>query len=356
MFIVLYVLERINRRGQMPRKLNGLYLLFTLTLIFDSIWVLIDGNPALRELNIVVNLIYLTIMAMVGYLWFLYNLDMFPSKTKIKKFAYVLAIPVVIDIILVLTSPITGWVFTINQNGTYMRAPLHLVSFVINYTYILLGSLVALSARREATLTTDKRRLAVSAIFPLPILILTLIQLVLPPGLPAFQGGVLISLLLLYATYQHLLVTRDSLTSLPNRYAFESDLVDKINSYTEEKHLYLMEGDLDSFKMINDTLGHPAGDKILINTAEVLTRVFAPYGSLVFRVGGDEFMIIVESDEPIDQDALRNKINNELASAGRPLFDNLSMSLGIIEYSKDYDFKSLINSTDIDLYKVKSST
>lgn len=355
MFVVLYALERVNRRGQMPRKLDVLYIMFVGSLILDSIWILIDGNPELRNANLILNLVYLSMMASIGYVWFLYTLDMFPSKTKLHRIKYILAIPMIIDLFLVISSAKTGWVFTVDADGFYVRHPLHLVSFAINYAYMLLGSYAALRARKEAQLTTDKRRLSVAAFFPLPILVLTFVQLMLPPGLPAFQGGVLISLLLVYATYQRVLVTRDPLTTLPNRYAFESDLMDKINSYHEGGHLYLMEGDLNGFKKINDTLGHPMGDKLLRITADVLTKVFADYGSLVFRHGGDEFMIIAESENPISEDEIRSQLNSALSEAGRPLFDELSMSLGIVEYTTDSDFKSLIDDVDVDLYKVKSS-
>ena len=354
LFAVLYVLERINRKGHMPRKLDILYLMFVVSLILDSIWIMIDGKPELRDANMLLNLVYLSLMAVIGYVWFLFTLDMFPSSTKLRKYRIVLIIPVIIDLIFVISSPKTGWVFTVDENGSYVRASFHLFSFMINYAYMLMGSYAALVARKEAQLTSDKKRLSVAAFFPLPILALTLIQLMLPPGLPAFQGGVLISLLLVYAIYQRVLVTRDPLTSLPNRYAFETDLVERISSYRSGTHLYLMEGDLDGFKRINDTMGHPMGDQVLKLTADILTDVFSRFGSLVFRYGGDEFMIIVESEKPIDKEALRRNLNTRLNEAGRPLFKNLGMSLGIVEYTTRSDFKSLLDDVDIDLYRVKS--
>lgn len=354
LFAVLYILERVNRRGQMPRKLDILYLMFMVSLVLDSIWIMIDGKPELRNWNLLLNLVYLSLMAAIGYVWFLYTLDMFPSKTKLRKYRYVLIIPVIIDLVLVITSPKTGWVFTVDENGYYVRASVHLFSFCINYIYMLLGTYAALVARKEAQLTSDKRRLGVAALFPAPILLLTTVQLLMPPGLPAFQGGVLISLLLVYATYQRVLVTRDSLTGLPNRYAFETDLVERINSYRPGTHLYLMEGDLNGFKKINDTLGHPMGDQVLRLTAEILTDLFSEYGSLVFRHGGDEFMVVVESNDPIDKDALREELNARLAKAGNPIFKDLSMSLGITEYTKDSDLKSMLSDVDVDLYRIKS--
>lgn len=354
MLIILYVLERSSRKAQMSGKLHALYILFTITIFLDSMWIIVDGQPEHRMLNMGVNLVYLSITSMIGYLWLLFILDMFPASTKIRKLSPILAIPVIIDILLVLSSPVTSFVFSIDESGHYVRHSFHLISFLLNYTYVLLGSYVALYARKHAQLTADKRRFAVAAFFAVPIVILTAIQLALPPGLPAMQGGVMISLLLVYAMNQNVLITRDALTSLPNRYAFEQDLMDRINTYDDYTHLYLLEGDLDGFKNINDTYGHPIGDRILEIAAEVLTRVFSKYGSLVFRIGGDEFMMIAESEEEINVDDLRSEINQLLEKRGELFNIDLSMSLGITEYTPNLDFKTLIERADVELYKNKT--
>jgi len=354
LFIVLYALERISRKGQIPKKLGALYFCFMLTLLLDSAWIIIDGRPELRTANIVLNLVYLSIMASIGYIWFLYTLDMFPSKTRLRKYRYILGLPMIVNVLLALSSPATGLVFSIDDAGIYTRAPLHLISPAINYGYMLLGSYAALVARKEALLTTDKRRLAVAAFFPLPILMLVSLQFLLPPGLPAFEGGVLISLLLLYATHQHLLVTRDQVTSLPNRFAFESYLMDKIKSIQPGNHLYLIEGELDNFKEINETFGHSTGDRVIKIAADTLTNLFSRYGSLVFRYGGIQFMIIIESPQPVDENKIRNNINKRLSEAGKPFFKNLSLSLGIAEFTSDSNFKSLIEEADLNLYKIRS--
>ncbi len=354
MFVVLYVLEWVNRRGQMPKKLTALYVFFALTIVLDSTWILIDGKPELRSINMLVNTLYLAIMASMGFLWFAYTLDMFPSKTILRKIKPILAIPVLIYVVLVLSSFKTGWVFTIDEGGSYVRAPLHGISFIMNYIFTLMGSYVTLQSRKEAQLLSDKRRLFVAALFPVPIIVFTVIQFMLPPGLPAMQGGVMISLLLIYATNMGLLVTRDHLTSLPNRYSFEQALVSEIENYREDSHLYLMEGDIDRFKIINDTLGHPIGDKVLELTAKVLPAVFSSYTAQIFRVGGDEFMIIVKSENPIDVDSIREKINYELRVKGEPFDINLEMSLGAVEYSSGTDFKALIEQVDKELYNCKN--
>ena len=350
--LILYFLERSSRKGHMSIKHQLLYILFTITIVLDSLWILVDGKPEYRTANVLINVAYLSITSTIGYLWLLYTLEMFPSKTWVKKAAPFLAIPVVIDVLLVLSSPVTGLVFSVDESGHYVRHSLHILSFIINYTYVLLGSYVALRARKDSSLTADRRRFGVAALFAVPIVVLTAIQLALPPGLPAMQGGVIIALLLVFAMNQNVLITRDELTGLMNRYAFEQDLMDRISNYDDnDRNLYLMEGILDGFKEINDTYGLPMGDRILVIVSEILKDVFSEYGSLVFRTGGNIFMMIAETEDEIDRDAIRDEINSRLKEKGEYLKIDLRMSLGAGKYTVVDDFKTLIERVDQDLYK-----
>ncbi|SCJ47335.1 Cyclic di-GMP phosphodiesterase response regulator RpfG [uncultured Clostridium sp.] len=82
----------------------------------------------------------------------------------------------------------------------------------------------------------------------------------------------------------------DSLTGLYNRSSFE----EKLNQYNQEKYLPLgiIMGDVNGLKLVNDTLGHLEGDKLIKSISNVLTEVCSNMGS-VFRWGGDEFMILL---------------------------------------------------------------
>ena len=94
----------------------------------------------------------------------------------------------------------------------------------------------------------------------------------------------------------------DTLTNLPNRVQFMNDLKEAVersrgNSFAKFAVLFL---DLDRFKLINDSLGHAIGDKLLIRVAERLKTCVRP-GDVVARLGGDEFTILLhrsgESDD-----------------------------------------------------------
>ena len=349
-------MNRVNRRGQRLNKLDILYLLFLITIALDILWSWIDGVPQLRIVHIVLELVYLSTMSFVGYTWFLYTLDMFPAKSmKLRDYRLVLGIPVFFSLFTIIASLWTGWVFTVTPEGRYIRGSLNMLPVLINYAYMLLGSVVALRCRKETLLTIDKRRFAVAATFPIPVFFISGVQMLLPPGLPAMQGGVLVSLLILYGASQDVLVTRDYLTGLPNRAAFERDLMDQLHRYRADEgvNLYLLEGDLDEFKSINDAYGHPAGDRALLRAAEVLSQTFAAYGANVFRTGGDEFMVLIESPQELQVEALRQELNENLAASTPTDHIRLSMSLGMEKYDGHTSFRAFIENADRKLYAAK---
>ena len=358
LFVVLLVLRHVNDRGRQLDKFDALYALFLIVTFLDATWMLIDGRAEFRTWHIALHVAYLSTMALTGYLWFLYTLDLFPAKSMgIRKYRFVLGIPVLIEIVLIFCSVWTNWMFIVAPDGTYIRGEYHIYTIFLNYGYMLLGSYVALRCRKKALLTMDRRRFGVAALFPVPIFVFTGAQMILPPGLPGLQGGVLVAFLLVYGTFQNVMITRDHLTGLPNRFAFERDLLERIQKHRPDagERLYLMEGDLNKFKHINDTYGHPTGDHALQLTAQALSQVLPAYNAVAFRTGGDEFMMVAETDAPLDAAEVERSINAKLAELSEGTNFDLSMSLGMEEYDERMDFRTLIETVDKKLYAAKKS-
>lgn len=90
----------------------------------------------------------------------------------------------------------------------------------------------------------------------------------------------------------------DALTGLLNRRAFERDLAAALR--TARMRTWLLHIDLDRFKWVNDTLGHQAGDAVLMAAAKRITTAVNDLGK-VYRVGGDEFMVVLTDDTTADQ-------------------------------------------------------
>ena len=121
----------------------------------------------------------------------------------------------------------------------------------------------------------------------------------------------------------------DRLTGLHNRHYIENQM-ELLDSLGETSTCIIM-ADLNGLKLVNDTYGHEAGDKLLVSVAEVLRRSCREY-DLVARWGGDEFIIIIYPASLKDAENLAKRILNETAKfspGGIPM----SIALGIAERS-----------------------
>jgi diguanylate cyclase (GGDEF)-like protein len=150
--------------------------------------------------------------------------------------------------------------------------------------------------------------------------------------------------------------THDSLTNLPNRKHFLDQLADAITSARQDKRsftvLYL---DLDGFKAINDDLGHAVGDKLIENTARRLEKCIRK-GDMVARVGGDEFIVLLQDIETFDVSRVAEKIIKSLSEPFTLSDQTLSVttSVGVATYPEDgEDIGTLIHSADSAMYEAK---
>ena len=153
--------------------------------------------------------------------------------------------------------------------------------------------------------------------------------------------------------------THDALTSLPNRVLLLDRLAMSISHCDRnDGSLALMFIDLDKFKDINDTLGHGAGDELLIGTAGRLGACVRDCDT-VARLGGDEFVILVDGIE--DETAvsrLAQRITETLALPFALLSNEHSVtcSLGISMYPEDgRNSEDLMKAADIAMYRAKES-
>jgi diguanylate cyclase (GGDEF)-like protein len=152
--------------------------------------------------------------------------------------------------------------------------------------------------------------------------------------------------------------TRDSLTGLPNRSSFRWQLEDQLLPGRQRKHLPgVLFIDVDDFKVINDSLGHAAGDAVLVEVAERLTACIGA-GDLVARLGGDEFVILVnggragtDSAQDIAERVL-TVLANPFTIAGSTV--PVAVSIGIALARPDMcDAGRLLAEADLAMYTAK---
>ena len=149
----------------------------------------------------------------------------------------------------------------------------------------------------------------------------------------------------------------DILTGLPNRKFLIEQAADAIDdAAAEQKQVALCLLDLDRFKEINDTLGHPVGDALLDLVARRLESTVRPCDT-VARLGGDEFAILVRGiDDPQDAVDLAELVRSALAAPFRceGMSFEIEASIGVAVYpDHGRDFESLLQRSDVAMYVAK---
>ncbi|MBU6469273.1 MAG: EAL domain-containing protein [Gammaproteobacteria bacterium] len=152
----------------------------------------------------------------------------------------------------------------------------------------------------------------------------------------------------------------DALTGLPNRSFFMDRLRQAVasNSSAGSTRFALLFLDLDRFKLINDSLGHSFGDRLLTAITKRLHTCLRP-ADLMARYGGDEFTILLEHIQALDEaTAVAERIHEELARAfnvgGRDVFT--TASIGIVTSAPHYRHPDeLLRDADTAMYRAKAA-
>ncbi len=155
------------------------------------------------------------------------------------------------------------------------------------------------------------------------------------------------------------LVTKDTLTGLPNRMLLRDRLEQALARARRRGTLVgVMFIDLDRFKRVNDTLGHDVGDRLLCEVAERLRHAVRAE-DVVARLGGDEFVVVVTDLENVGQivhlvERVQDIVADPHPISGHELF--VSCSIGISFYPGDgTDASTLIRKADTAMYHAKGS-
>ena len=163
------------------------------------------------------------------------------------------------------------------------------------------------------------------------------------------------------AAYEHTkqLATTDAMTGVANHRELEAYLDrELLRSRKTREPLALIMCDLDHFKQINDTVGHPAGDAVLRHlTRQILVPAVRPK-DLVARYGGDEFVLVLRGADSRAAVAIAERIRRTIGGQAVLLdgkaVSNLSLSLGIAVFPRDGDTReALVQAADQALYVAK---
>src|SRR5918997_717566 len=150
----------------------------------------------------------------------------------------------------------------------------------------------------------------------------------------------------------------DSLTGLPNRALFLDLLTQALNRFKSDhipRAVIFM--DLDQFKVINDSLGHRAGDELLIIAARRLQNCLRP-GDTAARLGGDEFIILLDGVGEVEDavqvaQRIAKALGTPITLAGRQMVVSTSMGIALCE-DANCEPDTLLRNSDVAMYHAKA--
>lgn len=298
------------------------------------------------------NFVYFVLQPLPVSLGIMYLLSLFRERRITVKLRLLCLIPFFIGCAAMLYSIFTGFIFHIDGNNGYHRGPGMFIFAITNYSFIIPAIWLVIHHR-----DTVKRQVlfVIISLTLIPVIgsLLQLVQYGLITAWPSFA----IALLVVFIFIEGRRSDRDYLTGLLNRQSFDARIHTRMSQFAKRGSFFFSVIDLDNFKMINDTCGHETGDEVL----QVVSRTLYHSVSVpdtVARYGGDEFVMIIESDKKKVMESVIVRINEQLKrwnESNSFVFD-LSLSAGYIAYDPDIhkNFEDLFRQADQMMFKAKA--
>ena len=303
------------------------------------------------------NVIYFCSITLLDTEWLHYVLLVIGVESNAKS-RLLREIPAYIVLLLILVTPYTGFMFTLDENNIYARGTGTLLHWVVSWGYLVWATvLIALEIRKAAS-KSQKDSLRPLFMFIVAPALAAVVQMVFY-GVSALQSGVTVSIVLVAYRALQDQISGDMLTGLNNRRALDKYIGGQLQK--GERNFSVLMCDVDRFKAINDTYGHAYGDEALKAVSGVLRRACGKTQAPLFlcRYGGDEF---VACGVDLEEDAmltLEENIRSELKELEIRHKDNVPLTLSLgssngmcAEYK---DVERLIHIADVYMYVQKKA-
>lgn len=324
-------------------------------LILDSLQWFLDGKPgaALRVVSIIIAAAYSAITPVPCFLWSMYaDYQIYREEKHIKKLLLPMIIPLLINLLFALLSAFYGFLFVIDQNNVYHRGSLFYLMTIICYFYLFYALIFIISKRKFI----DHKAYIPLLLFALPPFIAGIIQ-ALFYGVSIVWDCMAISMFIIFTNIQNSQLYTDSLTGLYNRRQFDNYMQECFRNCDEGLELGIIMTDLDSFKNINDSWGHVAGDAALVEAGKILKDSFRKK-DIICRYGGDEFVVVLKVSGMVELsnmvERLKTSINNFNKRKMLPYSINFSIGFDIFDCKSNLTIQQFISHIDNLMYKDKS--
>ncbi|MGE4321107.1 MAG: diguanylate cyclase [Acholeplasmataceae bacterium] len=346
--VILFVIRINQKRFSYRLMIFRIFIYSALTiLLFECFVWLVDGVPGsfFRFLVYLTNSILIIVAVMMpAILSYYVEFTIFQDQKKLRKKLPYYFIPSGIMLILALINAFYPIIFTVDENNMYADLPLLWIA--IGITLVIYVYLVYLVIRNRHKLQT--KYLIGVLVFILAPIIGSALQMIFY-GLLITWSMTALAIAYMYLVFETTSSNVDYLTGISTR-RYAEEYIDHLINRKQPFDVYMI--DVDNFKALNDQYGHIEGDKILMDIANILKKVF-PNKSVVARYGGDEF-IVASTDLSRTQEEIRKTHQDCKLKNKNPLKDQVNCSIGYYHYSGEaLTLDQVIMKADKEMYLVK---
>lgn len=303
--VSLNAYKRLDRQDPLNRVFITVSLVIIVQLFIETATCVINKRPEqwLIPVTVFLHICLFVIAPILTYYWCHFVKYLVVSdEATVKKRNIVLLIPVILSILLTLLSPFYNLVFYVDSANVYHRGPLFIISAAIVYLYIIYGFILVVKNRRKIV----KQEFVPLCIFSVLPIIGGLVQ-TLFYGTLLMWSGTAFSLVIVYIFLQQRMVHLDALTGVWNRGSFDYYITQRLRQKNNDK-FGVVYFDIDGLKNINDRYGHVEGDLAIKTSISIIKEVIRK-NDIIVRMGGDEFLIILDCESNADLEKTIKRIN-----------------------------------------------
>lgn len=313
-----------------------------------------------RQMISLANIVYISFEPIMCFAWTDFVISQIEGRRVLEgKYAKLNLVPLVLLILLIVSTPLTNFAFSIDGQNYYHRGVGAILSPVLSWFFLVFATARAtvFAVRHKDSVEREKLRLIYE--FLIPPLIATIIQL-LWYGTSVLSIGFTLSLLVIFINRQRSQISLDELSGLNNRREMKKYFDRRLGGSNVTICVSICVIDIDRFKSINDRFGHLEGDEAIRTISNVLRAACgtAADGWFLARYGGDEFVIAgvnkTEDDFALLNEAIERELQRENADGDHEWKLNISVgcAAGLV---RDYaGVENLLALADAKMYADKN--
>lgn len=335
LIIIYFQSIKLSGKEYLQHKLFMIIIKLTIIMLIVDVFSRFDGKPntIYPLINDVGNFLIFLLNPILPSIWLTYvHNQIFHIERIIKKIGFILLAINIFNIGMLILTQFYGWYYYIDSENIYHRGHLFWVSFSITLALVL-ATLLLIILNRDMI---NKKHYLSLLFFCFPPSISIILQIRFY-GISFMLNSIVLSLLIVFLNIQNQDLYTDYLTGISNRKSLQACLKEKVFNCSEYKTFSGIMIDLNGFKSINDTFGHDMGDNALQITANLLSSCIRTK-DFIARYGGDEFCIVLDTDNTKDLESIVSRIQSSFEDfnkySGQPY--NLGYSIGYAVYDYTY--------------------